>query len=540
VDTSTTCTGIVRRFGSTLFSFFAGPVFAAAAFAQGGGHVAWTHSSGAENWIPKTVALGNDTQNVFFQFDGYLGSARLFSTQAPNPPSPLWTDNAAYMSFSSEVAAADDADVLATLRFDQPSSTAQKVPVVARYASNSSTPRWTYSFPFTVNNPTSGIQVSRDGQTIAAWVYDYSNLKTAVAVFGPTSGTPRSYSLLYTAGMPNTAKLSDDGSTLLIVSDLKQLVFKTATGTLALDGWNMTSIGNGVAISRDGSTYAITRQRQYVDVFKNNALSFTLDLGLPEPACHVVEFNDSGTTLALGWNFGAPNLETRVQVVDVGSPSHPVVLNDSIIGVGANRMNIITDMDLSADGSLLAVGTSGDADNVAPGIVLYQRAPTWSRLYEQDLPGSVNAVDVSADGQYIAVASKAVHMNVAGSGGRIDLFRAVPAGGPSADLEVFGSTHLGDTITFRAYVLPGQFVRLLRAPSLAATPQIFPGVGTLYLDRPKTKLAATGFANANGVFETSLVIPMDASLVGRTFYFQGYGMTPDALGQDYVSVTVLP
>ncbi len=532
---------IVRYVGSLLAAI----VLARSSTATPGGELVWTHSSGAENWIGRTVALANQGGNVFSEFEGLNGSTRLFSSQDVNPPTPLWQSSVPYMSFGSKVDAAESANVQVALRFDQASATASRVPVVSRYSSGSSTPTWTYRFPFSVTNPASGIGVSSDGQTIVAWVFDFSTIRTAVAVFGPSSGTPRSYTQIDTSGVPLAAELSADGSTLLIVSPIKVMVFAVPTASVTYTLYNTQTLNVGHAISGDGSVFALSAAQQKVMLHRRQGTLyqpwFTHVLAA-DAACSRLAFSDDGSTLVCGFNYGSPYLQVRTQVLDLASPLHAVVFDESVTG-GGTAMNVITDLDVCSDGHAVAVGLSGDQQGLAPELLTYARDPQshmWSRVFSHNLPGSVLDVDISADGRRVATASKAVHMSTGGSGGRIDLFSVGAATPHTADIAVVGAAHLGSAITFRQYLTPGRSASLLRAPSLAALPQAWPGVGTLYLDRIRTKVVSTGVAGSNGIFETTVTVPMDASLVGLTFYFQGYSALPDTLSHDWVSVTVLP
>lgn len=538
-----------RRSSTACIVRCAGSVLVAIALARpstAGGELVWTHSSGAESWIGKTVALANQGGNVISEFEGLNGSTRLFASQDSNPPTPVWQAQVPYMASGNKVDAAETANVQAALRFEQASATAPRYPLLARYSSGSSTPAWTYQFPFTVTNPASGVHVSRDGQSIVAWIFDFSTLRTAVAVFAPNSGTPRSYTLIDTSGIPVTAKMSADGSTLMIVTPIKATLFAVPTGTVTFSLYNTQSMNLGHAISGDGSIVALAAAQQKVMLHRRVGTAyqpwFTHTLAA-DAGCSRTAISDDGSTLVCGFNYGSPYLQVRTQVIDLTAAAHPVVFEESVTGGGV-AMNVITDIDVSADGRTVAVGLSGDQQGLAPELLAYSRdaqTSLWSRTFSYNLPGSINDVDVSADGRRIATASKAVHMFTGGSGGRIDLFKLESTTTPpTTDIAVFGDAHLGSTITIRQYLPPGQSAKLLRAPALAPVPQNWPNLGTLFLDRPLTKVVSTGVANASGVFETSLLVPMDATLVGRTFYFQGYGESPAALSHDYVSVTVLP
>jgi hypothetical protein len=522
-----------------------GPSTTGGNLAQSASNLVWTYASGGESWIGRTVALGNQGEHVFSEFEGFQGSTRMFAAQDANPPTPLWQSTLPYMSYSSKVDAAETANVQVALRFNQAASTASRVPVLSRYTSNSAAANWTYSFPFTVTNSASGVHVSRNGQTIVAWVYDYSSLKTAVAVFGPSSSTPRSYNLVYTAGMPLSGELSADGSTLLLVAAIKTIVFNATSGAVSYELFNTQTLNLGHAISGDGSVFALSGSQRQVMLYKKQGTTyqpwFTHVLEA-DAACSTVALSDDSSTLVCGFNYGSPFLQVRTHVLDLRAPTHPVVFDESVTG-GGTMMNVITDVDVSADGSAVAVGLSGDQQGLAPELLVYGKnaqSGAWSRLFGYDLPGSVNDVDISADGRRVAVASKAVHMSVAGNGGRLDLFGVTQTIAPSADIAVFGTANLGGTITFQQYLPAGTSAMLLRSPSLAAVPQVFAGIGTLYLERSTTRVAASGIAGSNGVFETQVIVPMNAALVGRTFYFQGLSTLPDKLSHDWVSVTIQP
>lgn len=509
-----------------------------------GGSLVWTHTSGTENWVGTNVAIGDNGAVVLSQFQGLHGATRLFHSQDANPPTPIWQQNAAYMSLSTRADAAKRADVQATLHFAQDSSAAPRVPVLAVYSSAG--PMWSYAFPFTVNMTRNGVFVSSDGETIVAWVYDYSSLSTAVAVFSRSSATPRSFSNLATLGTPLAVKLSGDGSTLYVASAIKTLILDVDHGTVAYESYNSEGLSLGHAISGDGSIFARGLSQRTVSLYRKQGSTyapwFTYDLNA-NAACMNLAISEDSSTLACGYNYGSPYLEVRTVVLDLTSPTHQVVMDESVVGSGA-LMNSMADLALSARGETVVVGLSGDELGAAPEVVVYAKdsaAGSWGRVYQFDLPGSVNDVDVSADGRRVAAASKAVHMSSAGSGGRIDVFELVPTTA-SGDLTWEGVPSIGSTLTFHhSGLTPGTSAELLVSPELALPPVEFPGVGTLYLKRDELTVEAFGTADQNGVFTCQVTIPTDdPTLAGRTYHVQSIGLNPAQLSHDWLTITIQP
>ncbi len=505
----------------------------------------WTHSTGADAWIGTNVAIGDDGRHVLSQFQGLKGATRLFRTEDSNPPTPMWQASAPYLAMSAKVDAADRADVLATFHFAQDSASAARVPQLTLYASNSGSPLWKYSFPFSVTMPANGVHVSADGETIVAWVFDYGTLTTALAVFGRATNVPRLFVNLETSGIPFAVRLSSSGSTLSIVSNIKTIILDVASGAVAFTSYHTQSVGLGHAISRDGSMFARALSSRTVALFqKQEAMylpwfSYTLDV---DASCSSIAFSEDGSTLALGYNYGYPYLQVRTVVLDIRTLPAQVVFDHSVIGGGA-WINTLADLAISARGETVAVGLAGDQQGAAREVQVYSKdatSGTWSTALEYDLPGSVNDVDVSSDGTRVAVASKAVHMTTGGSGGRIDTFKLTPIA-PTMDLTWDGTPSPGNTVYFHHTGLtPGRPAQLMVSPELASPPLYFPGVGTLYIRRDRITIEAVGNADSNGVFHCSVLVPVDTTKVGHTYYVQSMGLEPPQLSNTWLAITIQP
>jgi hypothetical protein len=501
----------------------------------------WTQSSGTATWIPKAVSIGDSGTQVFADIDGFQGFARLFSSSDHSPATAVWQSANSYHTSSSRVASADASDLHVSLRCTEPQQGAASHAVVARYSSASSNPQWTYTFPFVVSQPPNGIAVSRDGSTIVAWVFDMTSFRTWVAVFSPSSSTPQSYTGVDTASVPTTAELSADGSTLYIAAASKSVLFDVHHGSVIQSLFNTEAISPAHAISGDGSVFAKGLAAGRVDVFHRQGASysfwFSTQLGDAPTQAARLALSDDGATLVVGWAYTQQYLRVRVQALDLGAPQHPVVLDDNLQGAGAYQ-NTVSDLSISADGSHAAVGLSGDQAGLVPELLVYGRdadTSVWSRIYSYNLPGSVEALDLSADGTRVAVASKAVHINVLAGGGRIDLFDLA-----QRDLVLSGVPHAGSQVSMEEFAQPGSPARLLVAHGLAATPQPFGGMGILYLDPSTLSVAGNGSANGAGVVNLPLNLPNAPTMIGSSLYYQGLIIHPRHLTQDWVRVTVLP
>ena len=166
----------------------------------------------------------------------------------------------------------------------------------------------------------------------------------------------------------------------------------------------------------------------------------------------------------------------------------------------------------------------GDQSGAAPEVMVFRRdrdMPT----HAHNLPGSVQAMDLSADGKRLAVASKAVHNNVAGGGGRLDLYDL-----EVGDLRVHGVPRTGQSVRIELEGTPGRPAILLASRSLAKQPSEHPGVGFMVLDRKSAWKVPMGVFDANGVAAVDYDLPSNAA--GLTLYFQGGQEAPArALGE---------
>ena len=135
-----------------------------------------------------------------------------------------------------------------------------------------------------------------------------------------------------------------------------------------------------------------------------------------------LDLSTDGTRLAAGWwrYTDGRAVELSVYELDAGPPVETLLAQQE--APGAPFQNQVADCALNATGSRAAFGLWGTGDS-APEVLLFDTLSP-SALLTVDLPGSVMSLDLSADGERLAIGAKDVHSNQVGSSGRIHLYSA--------------------------------------------------------------------------------------------------------------------
>lgn len=495
----------------------------------------WSHASGGLAWIGTAVSIGNRASQVFTEYDLNSESAELFSVYDSNPPTAIWSDGTPLGTEFREVASADATDThVAIHQIVLNGNPATRQAVLRKYDSASATPDWTYTFT-PIINAAARVGISRDGQTIATALMNNNTWQVQVAVFGPGSGTPISSGSV-AVGTNNYLRgfdLSADGSTLYFSAGVTAYVYDLATHTVVFS----TDIGasfDSHAISGDGSVFAFGNFN-VLRVWEESGGTYLNTHTVNKAGqvyCALVDISDDGSTVAAGWYFYATGLSVAVEALDV--PSKTITMTQMVTGTGGFQ-NTIGDVSCSADGQRFAVGLWGDQGNVAAEVRLYDRSQNVP-IATLNTPGSVFSVDLSADGQRVAAGSKAVHANVQGNGGRIDLLD-----GGGEDFILRGAPTIGSTISLEVHAPPAvTSAVLLTAQAESVPPVLFAGIGTLYIDRTTLVLSPLGAITGGGVGTYPLSLANNPLLVGTSVYLQILTLQPRTLSKDWVKLTYLP
>jgi hypothetical protein len=345
-----------------------------------------------------------------------LEGARLSAYPIPGDGTPDF-EFSSFGSGNSGVASAKGADRMA---FMESNAAGNDFRIHTFKSTSGGVPDW--SFPFPVSDPnlpanSRKVAVSYDGSTVAAVVSDSVTQNSTLYVFEADTGEVR---LSRTDPLRmNAVDLTDDGSVALVTEDNLAVLVDTSSGDTL---FSVAGSGAGnvfYRISGDGNVFVTDGFG--LDVYKFDGNTY-------QRVIHFTQANnwfggasivsrDGSTVGSFAANF-TNWLSGEVILFDVATTqmigSYPVSGTGSFQGtpVGAESND---------NGTVMAFASWGTEFHDWPEVMVFNR--NVELIGAINFPGSAFGVDVSADGQYVAGGSKAVHANEFGSGGRIELIQ---------------------------------------------------------------------------------------------------------------------
>ncbi|MEY2745162.1 MAG: hypothetical protein RL112_204 [Planctomycetota bacterium] len=494
----------------------------------------WTRTDDGAGWTGRVVSIGARGSQVFTEFEYGNDHAELISAYSAMPVLPVWERSVPLESQYTHVDSADAADVHASLRMlPQSSGSNSRVPLVSCWRSSSSTPAWTYSWPGAALQP-ARVGVSDDGQTIVAVATSQANLRLQVAIFGIGSGTPLwSGEIANMVGQLRGFDLAADGSAFYAATSSTGIVFDTQARVVR----QMVAVPTGSdahAISGDGSVFAYGYFNG-ADVWQRNASGGYSRIHQHSLAgsnyCARIDVSRDSSTIAWAFNYFDANLKVRVEAFDVATRA--TTMAEEVVGAGTQQ-NSTGDIAISSDGSRFALGLWGDQAGSVAQLRLYSRSSS-TPVATHSTTGSIFDVDISGDGERVAIAAKNGHANSYSTGGSIALFAF-----DASDLRIAGAPRVGTSHVVHLRGPANSPVRLLRAPAPATGPSNFGSIGVLRLRRSATTMTTMPASDATGASSLSIALPGNASLVGTTQWYQGFYTSPRRLTADWAQVTILP
>lgn len=398
-----------------------------------GSGLLWTYNDPAS--IPESVALANDGTESWVAHN--LNDKRIskFTTTGPGTPDFFYSMAAENPGIIG-VDAAADASLCAAISFTAPSA----INVRAFSSANGNTPLWTYTFDSGYNNSgIRGVAVNADGTRVAAVAYD--GTKTLLVYLDAADGSLIDSDTFngYSPGV----EMSANGARILVTNGDTARLYDAASMTVL---HTLTTSGSGGyhRISADGTAIAaggfnIVAAREVAGVWQN----VHTGTGSQDWFGNAVALSGDGTTLfVLAHRYGDGYLTNTHRVIDLTNNS--VVASWSFTGSGPNQ-NSAAAAQANEDGTLFACASWGDQPNTQPEVRIFDRDLNLVGFI--DTPGSPFELDMTPDGHYILVGSKAVHANTFGSGGRTFAYENDTASCP-ADLIVDGSLDFFDIQEF--------------------------------------------------------------------------------------------
>ncbi|MEX1025159.1 MAG: hypothetical protein WD226_08790 [Planctomycetota bacterium] len=302
--------------------------------------------------------------------------------------------------------------------------------------------------------------------------------------------------------------LSADGSRAAVSSSG---VVRVLDGTGVIGSWGTT--GSRAALDDSGTKLAYA-DGAFVRVAMDHGTGFQSAFDLAATGPEVggkLTWSADGSTLAIAW-WNPATTDVRVSVHD----TQGALLFEGSQSGGAWQ-NYPAGLALSANGERLVVGTWGAADG-GPELFLID-VPQQLVLMARDLGGSVEDLDLAPDGTRVVVAYKAGHANQLIATGAVEHFDT-----GERDFVLTSATRVGGSLTASLELAaPGLGVFALGIE--AATPWLYPGLGTMFLEPSAPILWADGIPDGPTRARLDVSIPNSSAVVGLPWLLQAGGVT---------------
>ena len=373
-----------------------------------------------ENAIADGVAI--DTNDVWGAWT--LEGARLGAYPIGGNGTPDF-EFSSFGSGNSGVASAKGADRMAYM---ESNAAGTDFRVHGFTSTSAGIPDW--SFPFPVSDPnlpasSRKVAVSYDGSTVAAVVSDSVTQNSTLYVFEAGTGEVRTSRT--DALRMNAVDLTDDGSVALVTEDNLAVLVDTSNGNTL---FSVAGSGAGnifYRISGDGNVFVTNGFNLDVYKFDGNTYQRVIHFSQANNwfgGASIVS-RDGSTVGSFAGNF-TNWLSGEVFLFDVASAQ--MIGSYPVSGTGAFQGTPVG-AESNDNGTVMAFASWGTEFHDWPEVMVFNR--NVDLIGQIDFPGSAFGVDVSADGQYVAGSSKAVHANQFGSGGRIELIQLQPQPTPT-------------------------------------------------------------------------------------------------------------
>ena len=270
---------------------------------------------------------------------------------------------------------------------------------------SSSTPIWTQHFSWL-----SGIALSPDGSTlyVADEIGGQYHIKSIdIATHETNWDTPINC-------LCGHFILSGSGNRIVISEYDYVLVIDTEDGTLINQFPNTNQLPP--AISGDGSILVFGNYTRMAYVYEYSEVSQTYELlwdfeveGTGNPWVSSVGVSGDAETIAIGsYVFNPPNGKLYM----FNKSSNTPFWSYGDLG------DEVSDIDMSYDGSIIAMGSWGPVDNSLPDFYLFKRESN-EPIFTINSPGSIEYLDISSDGILCTAGGKAIHSTTPGCGGTL-------------------------------------------------------------------------------------------------------------------------
>ena len=301
---------------------------------------------------------------------------------------------------------------------------------------------WSYTFPAGGNVIAGEVLISADGRRVVAVAGSASLVQNMIRVFDANGALLNGFDVAAPANLRQARASDDCGRLYLALYNGLAEIWDTATGA-NLMSYPIGSTFDAHALSGDGMSFAYgnfgglyVRRETSPGVW--NQVAF-MPVSAGGQYLGFVDLDADGSHAAWQQQRYSPAYDhVEVGLFDVAA--NAVVWSDSHDAPGTSMQLVNTGVQISADGTQVVGCTWGDSLNATPEVFGYDAAGAMSMSL--DTPGSVYEIDLDADGDVVAVGTKAVHANTSGNGGSI--FCIEPY---EPTLRLLGQPRLGGPVT---------------------------------------------------------------------------------------------
>lgn len=280
---------------------------------------------------------------------------------------------------------------------------------------------WTFDVPapYGVYYSSRCVKISRDGSTIVAGFsyYDQTLQQSFARVYSFNAADGSVRSVWDGSGGVTAVDVCDDGSAALVTNDSTGRVIDTATGVATFSA-SGSGAGGWYVISGNGRTIVVGGFD--MRVFAKIGDTWTNPINFSAPAQWFAwgfAVSRDGNTVVSMSHVYLNYLETFTRAWDVPSGS---LLGTYSTSAGGAWQNSISGAACADDGSSFAVSSWGSQDNANPEVLIFDR--NVNLVGSIDTFGSVFALSMAPNGQYVASGSKGGHANNFGNGGDVSLW----------------------------------------------------------------------------------------------------------------------
>jgi hypothetical protein len=316
---------------------------------------------------------------------------------------------------------------------------------------------FTVDLPFTAAG---GARLVAAEQTLAVAELFPTPGAVRVTWFDPHTGAVQRTTTLPGNGLRDFLA-SESGAHLALLAGTELFVLDSESGAVSFSR-SFAQPPRALGLSLDGTALALGFGGR-LELWRAPAAggSFALAATIPGGATELavaLDLDRHGEFLAVGWWDGQTGRHVRLETWSVPAAAPPQRTNHwPLTGVPGGPQNYVSAVRVDPAGQRAAFGTWGQG-GPEPELLLLQRGAA-EPLLAADLPGSVLALDLSADGEQVAVARRQGHANYVGSLGAVELLSSgerdlalegVPLGGGQVGIRLAAPQAVAAWILFGA------------------------------------------------------------------------------------------